>query len=154
MTNRILTALLGILLLAACVRPASAAAADWRYLPIWGGDVRTVAIHPEDPDLVFAGTSAGQLYVSKNGGRTWANAGLHLPFPGWVVGALRFDPNQPSRMWAALWGIWGGGHVAFSDDLGKTWVSRAGSLPNEQVYTLALVPGRPGHMYAGTLGGV
>jgi photosystem II stability/assembly factor-like uncharacterized protein len=154
MTNRILTALLGILLLAACVRPASAAAGDWRYLPIWGGDVRTVAIHPEDPDLVFAGTSAGQLYVSKNGGRTWANAGLHLPFPGWVVGALRFDPNQPSRMWAALWGIWGGGHVAFSDDLGKTWVSRAGSLPNEQVDPLALVPGRPGHMYAGTLGGV
>ena len=160
----LLTALLiamGALLLAASVRPASAAAADWRYLPIWGGDVRTVAFHPEDPELVFAGTSAGQLYVSKNGGRTWANAGPHLPFPGWVVGTLRFDPNpsdpnpnQPARLWAALWGIWGGGHVAFSDDLGKTWVSRAGGLPNEQVYTLALVPGRPGHMYAGTLGGV
>lgn len=163
LSNRILTVLLtgigGILLLVAASRPASAAAADWRYLPIWGGDVRAVAIHPEDPDLVFAGTSAGQLYVSQNGGRTWGNAGPHLPFPGWVVGALRFDPNpsdpnQPARMWAALWGIFGGGHVAMSDDLGKTWVSRAGGLPNEQVYTLALVPGRPGHMYAGTLGGV
>ncbi len=75
------------------------------------------------------------------------------------MGALRFDPNpsdpnKPARLWAALWGIFGGGHVAMSDDLGKTWISRAGSLPNEQVYTLALVPGKPDHIYAGTLGGV
>lgn len=154
LTDRTLTVLLGIFLLAAATRPVSAAAGDWRYLPIWGGDVRTVAFDPENPDVAFAGTSSGQLYVSKNGGRTWANAGPHLPFPGWVVGALRFDPNQPSRIWAALWGIWGGGHVAMSDDLGKTWISRAGGLPNEQVYTLALMPGRPGRMYAGTLGGV
>jgi len=154
LTDRILTALLGAFLLVASARTASAAASDWRYLPIWGADVRAVAVHPEDPDLALAGTSAGQLYVSRNGGRTWANAGPHLPFPGWVVGALRFDPNQPSRIWAALRGIWGGGHVAVSDDLGKTWISRAGGLPNEPVYTLALVPGREGRMYAGTISGV
>jgi photosystem II stability/assembly factor-like uncharacterized protein len=154
MADRILTALLGAFLLVASARTASAAASDWRYLPIWGADVRAVALHPEDPDLALAGTSAGQLYVSRNGGRTWANAGPHLPFPGWVVGALRFDLNQPSRVWAALRGIWGGGHVAVSDDLGKTWISRAGGLPNEPVYTLALVPGREGRMYAGTISGV
>ncbi|HEV2855360.1 MAG TPA: hypothetical protein VHC97_21370 [Thermoanaerobaculia bacterium] len=157
-TDRTLTVLLGALLLLAlsaiATRPASAGAGDWRYLPIWGADVRTVAIHPEDPDLVLAGTSAGQVYLSQNGGRTWANASSHLPFPGWVVGALRYDPNRTSRLWAALWGIWGGGHVAMSDDLGKTWISRAQGLPNEQVYTLALVPGREGRMYAATLTGV
>jgi photosystem II stability/assembly factor-like uncharacterized protein len=152
MTDRIATVLLGSLLLAAT---AGASPADWRYLPIWGGDVRTVAFHPEDPDLVFAGTASGQVYVSRNAGRTWANAGPHLPFPGWVVSDLRFDPNQPSRLWAALRGVWGGGHVASSDDQGKTWISRAAAgLPNEQVYTLALVPGREGRLYAGTATGV
>ena len=73
------------------------------------------------------------------------------------MGALRFDPNRPdgpARLWVGLWGVWGSGHVAFSDDLGKTWVSRAGGLPNEPVYTLALVPGREGRLYAGTLSGV
>jgi len=150
-TDRIATALLGALLLAAA---AGASPADWRYLPIWGGDVWTLAFHPEDPDLVFAGTSAGQVYVSRNGGRTWANAGPHLPFPGWVVSTLRFDPNRPTRLWAALRGVWGGGHVASSDDLGKTWVSRAGGLPNEPVYSLALAPGREGWLYAGTATGV
>lgn len=132
-------------------------AADWRPAPLWGADVRSLAISPEDPDVVLAGTSAGQVYLSKNGGKSWTNAGPTLPFPGWVVSALRFDPNrssQPSRVWAALWGIWGGGHVAFSDDLGKTWVSRAQGLPEEPVYALALVPGREGRLFAGTLSGV
>jgi photosystem II stability/assembly factor-like uncharacterized protein len=151
MTDRIAIALLAALLPAA---GAGASPADWRYLPIWGGDVWTVTFHPEDPETAFAGTASGQVYVSRNGGRTWANAESHLPFPGWVVSHLRFDPNRPTRLWAALRGVWGGGHVAFSDDLGRSWVSRAGGLPNEPVYTLALTPGREGRLYAGTATGV
>jgi photosystem II stability/assembly factor-like uncharacterized protein len=147
--------LLGAVLLAVSSAPARAAAADWRYLPIWGGDVRTVAFQPESPDVAFAGTSGGQVYVSRNGGRTWANAGPHLPFPGWVVSNLQFDPNRPSRIWVALRGVWGGGYVASSDDLGKSWNSRAGGLPSDEpIYTLALTPGHEGRIYAGTLSGV
>lgn len=148
--------LLALILLGAMALPAGAeiAPGEWRTLPLWGGDVRSLAIHPEDPDLVFAGTSSGQLYLSRNGGRTWGDAGAPLAFPGWVVSALRFDPNRPSRLWVGLWGVWGSGHVAFSDDLGKSWAARAGGLPDEPVYTLALVPGREGRMYAGTLSGV
>jgi photosystem II stability/assembly factor-like uncharacterized protein len=161
-THRILTVLtLGMVRLAALLAallvawPARAAAPDWRYLPIWGGDVRTVAFQPASPDLVFAGTSGGQVYVSRNGGRTWANAGPHLPFPGWVVSNLKFDPNRPDRIWVALRGVWGGGYVASSDDLGKTWNSRAGGLPGEEpIYTLALTPGHEGRIYAGSLSGV
>lgn len=138
--------------------PASAdlpaAADDWQPLPLWGGDIRAIALHPEDPDVVLAGSSGGQLWLSRDGGRVWANAGAALPFPGWVVGDLRFDPNRSTRLWVALWGIWGSGHVAYSDDLGKSWVARGGGLPDEPVYTLALVPGREGHLYAGTLSGV
>jgi photosystem II stability/assembly factor-like uncharacterized protein len=156
LTARFLRAFLALLALLATASASWAGAADWRYLSIWGGDVRTVAVHPQDPDLVLAGTSSGQVYVSHNAGRTWANAGPHLPFPGWVVSSLRFDPNRPERLWVALRGIWGGGHVVSSDDLGKTWRSRVlGGLPAEEpVYTLALVPGREGRVYAGTLSGV
>ncbi len=116
--------------------------------------MRSLAVHPDDPDRVFAGTSAGQLYVSRDAGRTWSNAGSPLPFPGWVVSALRFDPNQAGRLWVSLQGIWGGGHVGYSDDLGASWVSRAAGLPEEPVYTIALVPGQEGRLYAGTLSGV
>jgi len=155
--------LVGAVLLTA---PAFAAAATapaagpvWSSLPIWGGDVWSLAIHPQDPDVVFAGTSAGQIYLSRDGGRTWVDAGPALPFAGWVVSSLRFDPNSgsdhPPRLWAALRGVWGGGHVASSDDFGRTWISRAlEGLPNEPVYALALVPGHEGRVFAGTASGV
>ncbi len=152
--TRFLVVLVLFLGIALTTGPARAAGGEWRTLPIWGADVRSLAVHPDDPDRVFAGTSAGQLYVSRDAGRTWANAGAPLPFPGWVVSALRFDPNHPGRLWVSLQGIWGGGHVGFSDDLGASWVSRAAGLPEEPVYTIALVPGQEGRLYAGTLSGV
>src|SRR6202023_823425 len=134
--------------------PPPSAAAGWRTLSIWGGDVRSMAVAPDDPDLVLAGTSTGQLYISRNGGASWADAGAPFSFAGWVVSSLRWDPNHAGRLWVALWGVWGGGQVAFSDDLGKSWVARSAGLPEEPVYSLALAPGRPGRVYAGTLSGV
>jgi photosystem II stability/assembly factor-like uncharacterized protein len=143
-----------VLLLALILLAVPALAGSWRALPLWGGDVRSLAIHPDDPDRIFAGTSAGQLYESRDGGRSWADAGAPLPFPGWLLSSLRFDPNKRERLWVSLQGVWGGGHVAYSDDLGKTWASRAAGLPEEPVYTIALAPGREGRIYAGTLSGV
>ena len=165
----LLALLAALAVITVAARPATAqeidagraASAPWRTLPVWGGDVRTLAISPDDPDVVLAGTSAGQVYRSQNGGLTWSDAGAPLPFPGWVVNALRFDPNRgaalggtPPRLWVALFGVWGGGQVAYSDDLGATWSARSQGLPDEAVYTLALVPGREGRLYAATASGV
>jgi photosystem II stability/assembly factor-like uncharacterized protein len=139
---------------AAAAAPADLATADgWQAAPIWGADVRSLAIDPGDPDFVLAGTSGGQIYLSRDGGESWSDVAPRQPFLGWVVGSLRFDPNRPQRLWAGLWGLWGGGMVAFSDDLGVTWKPRAAGLPG-QVYCLALVPGREGRLYAGTRAGV
>ncbi|HEY7214094.1 MAG TPA: hypothetical protein VIC28_05650, partial [Thermoanaerobaculia bacterium] len=63
--GRITTLLLGFFFLLAA--SSQAAVSDWRYLPIWGGDVRTVAVDPGNPDVVFAGTASGQVYISQNG---------------------------------------------------------------------------------------
>lgn len=134
--------------------PHAAAAPAWRVMAIWGGDIRSLVISPDDADVVLAGTTTGQLYISRDGGTSWSNAGAALPFPGWVVSTLRWDPNRQGRLWVALWGVWGGGQVAYSDNLGKTWVARSAGLPAEPVYSLALVPGAAGHLFAGTLSGV
>jgi len=139
--------------LAATPAPPSAGA-EWKPLPLWGSDVRSMAVAPDDPDLVLAGTTTGQLYLSRDGGASWADAGAPLPFPGWVVSSLRWDPNHSGRLWVALWGVWGGGQVAYSDNLGRSWVARSAGLPDEAVYSLALAPGREGRLFAGTLTGV
>ncbi|HUF77826.1 MAG TPA: hypothetical protein VMR44_02800, partial [Thermoanaerobaculia bacterium] len=70
------------------------------------------------------------------------------------VSALAFDPNRPGRLWAGLRGMWGDGLVSVSDDLGGTWLPREGDLPELPIYSLVLVPGVEGRLYAGTLDGV
>lgn len=152
----------GLLLAPGGAARAQAAAGNpgWVSAPIFGGDVRSLAFDPDDPDQVYAGTSGGHVYRSTDAGESWVDAGQPVPFDGWVVASLQFDPNrpqgdggQPARLWAALWGVWGGGAVAFSDDAGVTWRSRHAGLPG-QVYSLALVPGRAGWIYVGTRTGV
>ncbi len=134
---------------------APAKAAEWNRSELWGGDVRSLAFDPRDPRRVFAGTSGGHVYVSHDAGDTWADAGDALALPGWVVSDLELDPDVPGRLWAALWGTWGGGMVAVSDDGGQYWQPRGhADLAGTQVYTLARVPGRPQQVYAGTLSGV
>jgi photosystem II stability/assembly factor-like uncharacterized protein len=108
---------------------------------------------PLDPDLALAGTASGQVYRSVDGGATWSPAGAPLPFPGWVVGTLLFDPDRPQRLWAGLRGVYGGGMVAWSEDHGAHWtvphdVAAFGDRP---VYALAIGGGR---LFAGTRAGV
>jgi len=142
-------------LLVAATLAGVAAAELWTPAPLYGADVRSLVFDPRDPDRAFAGSSAGHVYRSDDGGASWHDAGAHVPFPGWVVGTLVFDPERPERLWAGLWGIWGGGLVAYSDDLGATWQERrSGLLPEDQVYALALVPGTRDRLFAGTRTGV
>jgi hypothetical protein len=141
--------------LLASVAGAAGATFELRPLPLYGADIRSLVFDPRDADRAFAGTSAGHVYLSADGGATFRNAGTEIPFPGWVVGSLVFDDNRPGRLWAGLWGIWGGGMVAFSDDAGATWTLRhASSGDSAQVYTLATVPGSPDRLFAGTRAGV
>ena len=151
-------AALPLLLALACAAAGEgpvAATVEFRPAPLYGGDVRSLVFDPAAPERAFAGTSAGHLYRSDDGGESWRNAGAEAPFPGWVVATLRFDPNRPQRLWAGLWGIWGGGSVAFSDDLGASWTLRDRGLPaGDQVYALAPVPGTLDRLFVGTRTGV
>lgn len=127
----------------------------WQTSSLYAGDVRSLAVDPENPDRILAGTSSGQLYVSEDGADSWSHIGGLLPFAGAVVSDLLFDPNVPDRIWAALWTVWGSdGRVMRSDDDGVTWETRSGGLPDKQVYALAAVAGVPGRLYAATRAGV
>lgn len=146
---------IAVLLLGAAVAALPAMKLDLQPVPLYGADIRSLVFDPVHPDRAFAGTSAGHVYITEDGGATFRNAGAEIPFPGWVVGALVVDDNRPGRLWAGLWGIWGGGRIAFSDDSGATWtLRREGALDSAQVYTLATVPGVPDRLIAGTRAGV
>ncbi|MEO7793446.1 MAG: hypothetical protein ABIV06_01630, partial [Thermoanaerobaculia bacterium] len=146
---------LAAILLGLVAATLSAAKLDLHPVPLYGADIRSLVFDPANPDRAFAGTSAGHVYLTDDGGASFRNAGVEIPFPGWVVGTLLFDDNRPGRLWAGLWGIWGGGRAAFSDDFGATWTVRFGSSTGEaQVYALATVPGVRDRLIAGTRAGV
>ncbi|HEV8631072.1 MAG TPA: hypothetical protein VGV61_12200 [Thermoanaerobaculia bacterium] len=145
--------LVGLLLLAALAGRPAAAVESWRTVPLWGGDVVSLAFAPADPDLVLAGTAAGQVFLSRDGGASWQPAGAVFPLAGWIVASLQFDPNRPSRVWAALRGVFGGGALVRSDDLGRSWETRT-QRPGDEIFALALVPGEEGRLLIGTRTGV
>src|ERR1700693_4783507 len=52
-------------------------AGQWTSLGPDGGDVRSLNFDPKNPDRIYLGTSTGTLFVSADGGHSWARVG-HL----------------------------------------------------------------------------
>ena len=59
--------------------------------------VRALAVHPNDPAVVYAGTQLG-TYRSDDRGEHWE--ALESPRPGMDVWSLAFHPNQPNVLFA------------------------------------------------------
>ena len=131
---------------------ATPLAAQWRRAGLFGADVRALIADPADPDLLFLGTSGGQVYVSTDGAKTWKNPRNGIPFPGYVVDNLTIDRN--GRLWAACWGLWGGGVVAVSDDHGQTWTRRDTGLEDVSIRAIAIDPNDADFVLVGGLEGV
>ena len=117
------------------------------------GNVFSLVVDPTDSNVVYAvaGTAAGHVSKSVDGGRTWRM----LPASPSPISALTIDPANPQILFAAVEGAWtdGKGHstIAMTSDGGATWrtvLSRDGDL-----WAIAVDPARPGTVYAvGTAG--
>jgi photosystem II stability/assembly factor-like uncharacterized protein len=112
--------------------------AQWRRAALYGADVRALIADPRDPDTLYLGTSGGQVYVSHDGAKSWSSPRIGIPFPRYIVDNLVLD--RQGRLWAACWGLWGGGVVAVSDDGGSTWMRRDAGLEELSVRAIALDP--------------
>src|SRR5438874_5333571 len=126
--------------------------AQWRRANLYGADVRALIIDPSDPDTLYLGTSGGEVYVSTDGAKSWQNPRGGIPFPGYVVDNLVLD--RKGRLWAACWGLWGGGAIAVSNDGGATWERRDAGLEDESIRAIAIDPHDANFVVAGALNGV
>ena len=85
-------------------------------------DVHDIAVHPSDPDLVFAATGGG-LYRSNDGGATW-----DLRYTCYCRG-LWLDPDDADHL---IFGpakyVGAGGRIEESHDGGQTWALAADGL--------------------------
>jgi photosystem II stability/assembly factor-like uncharacterized protein len=131
---------------------SSSAFAQWRRGALFGADVRALVIDPSRPDTLYLGTSGGEVYVSHDAAKNWVNPRGGVPFPGYIVDNLVVD--RAGRLWAACWGLWGGGVIAVSDDGGKSWTRRDAGLEDFSVRAIAVDSHDADFLLVGGLTGV
>ncbi len=114
------TAILFALLLVLGTQPAGAL--EWVQLGPEGGDVRSLAHDPANPDRIFLGTSAGQLYLSINGGGSWQRLARLGVGDRYVLDHIVLDPARPGTLYVSAWDVEReGGDLFRSRDQGRTW---------------------------------
>lgn len=91
--------------------------AEWQLLS--GGlpenvEARAFAVHPREPDTIYAGTQDGP-YRTTDGGDTWERLGF--PQRGAVVWSLALHPRRPEVIYAGL----APAAIYRSEDAGKSW---------------------------------
>ena len=75
-------------------------AADF-MVPHWGvlsGRVRGFAVHPTNPDIVYAGAASGGVWKSIDGGQNWVDKSGELN--SLTFGAIAIDPSNPDVVFA------------------------------------------------------
>ena len=131
----------------------SARPQDWRPLGPTGGDVRSLAVDPNDARLVYLGSSDGHVFGSRNGGERWERLGRAGNRADSIVTAMLVDPRNSAVLYASTWTLDGeAGGVFGSRDGGRTW--RPLGLQSQTVRALAQAPSNPDILVAGTLAGV
>jgi photosystem II stability/assembly factor-like uncharacterized protein len=141
-------------LLALCLTSA-AWAGQWTALGPDGGDVRSLAYDPQNPDHIFLGTSTGTLFSSTDGGHNWSRFAHLGSGDDYVIDHLAIDPHNPSTMFAAAWSVENQqtGDMFRSQDSGKTWETIS-AMHGKSIRSMAIAASDSTIMVAGTIDGV
>lgn len=111
--------------------------ASWTQLdiPSQREEFWSFSIHPDDPNVMFAGTAPVSVYRSDDGGARWRRVGSSEPMPehcdysnakGLTSRLMRlcFDPTNPSLMFGAC----ETNGLIVSEDGGETWYDSSRAL--------------------------
>ncbi len=131
-----------------------AAAQAWKPLGPDGGDVRSLAYDPNNPDRIFLGTSSGTLYTSLDGGANWSRlAHLGSSFD-MVLDHIVVDAGTQT-IYVSAWSAESSttGDLFRSKDGGQTWES-VQDMHGRSIRTVAIAPSDPKTLVTGTLDGV
>jgi photosystem II stability/assembly factor-like uncharacterized protein len=149
------TYLVFLLVLAATVAAPSAKSQTWKPLGPDGGDVRTLASDPSQPNFVYLGTTDGHVFGSEDGGRRWQLLGLAGPAHNAIVTAILIDPRNSDLLFASIWtreAQGEGGGIYRSTDRGRSW--NPAGLVGHAVRAFVAAPSDPDTLVAGALDGV
>lgn len=118
------------------------------WVPIYPGlNFGNVAVDPSRPSTIYLSVaSSDRILKSLDRGAHWMPANGGLP-AGDGAGAITVDPGQPSRVYAAVEGVW------HSRDRGASWQPARQPLPegSASIIKVLVASARPvGTVFAGT----
>jgi hypothetical protein len=126
------------------------AAASWTMLSQPGSILRTFAIDPKTPSIIYGGYDQGNVYKSTNSGTSFVLANTGLMTANAQV--LVVDPVTDSNVYLASTSF--GSGLYKSTNAAGTWAAANKGLKDNSVYGLAIDPITPTTLYAGTPHGV
>lgn len=156
MNRKQLSSLLLSLATLAMLSSVSASAATFRWTTVGpeGGDARSFASSPAEPNLIYLGTANSWIYESRDDGATWTRLSQVSAVDDLVVDNLVVDEADPQTLYAGVWRLdrMDGG-VYISHDGGRSWVASPG-MQGKSVRSLAQAPSNPKVLVAGAIEGV
>src|SRR5438874_13185878 len=79
--------------------------AQWTVLGPDGGDVRSLAYDPHNPDHILLGTSTGTIFVSQDAGRNWSRFAHLGSGDDYVLDHIVIDAKNPKHIYVAAWSV-------------------------------------------------
>ena len=123
-----------------------------RWMPGNGGlALHTIVEDPVNPQRMYVAISAGGVYRTDDGGRSWkaCNRGIRVVFQpekfpefGQCVHKIVLHPERPERLF--LQNHWG---LYRSDDGGENWQDIASGVPSDFGFAMVMHPHNPDCVY-------
>lgn len=126
-----------------------------------GGNVRAIGVPRGNTNLLYVGTTGGQVHkgVRGNDGQwTWTNL-TKAPLPGRNLSDIAIHPTNDQTLYLAYNGFSANtpdspGHIFKSTDGGATWTlsdgTGGGAFPDVPALTILIDPDNTAHIYVGT----
>ncbi len=109
---------------------------NWSFPPRpWTHHVRTIALHPTDPQFIAVGIELGGVMRSHDAGASWLD---HQPEAHSDAHQLLMHSAAPGRLYEAA-----GQGIARSEDLGVSWRRLGGGLDRHYAWAQAIDPVDP-----------
>jgi photosystem II stability/assembly factor-like uncharacterized protein len=123
---------------------------SWTFLPQMRGiGVWSIALFPQDPNILAAGTSQG-VYLSKDAGATWTHISTENDTELKPVVSLAFHPSDSNTIFA------GTTHLPWRTiNGGASWQSiHSGMLDDSDVFSIQVDQLKPSRIFASACSGV
>jgi photosystem II stability/assembly factor-like uncharacterized protein len=119
------------------------------------GRVMTLAVHPDNPGIIYVGSASGGVWKTTNGGATWQP--IFDREGSFSIGWLTLDPKNPSVVWVGTGernsqrSVAYGDGVYKSEDGGKSW-KNVGLKNSEHIGRIVVNPDNPDIVYVAAQG--